>query len=204
MSCCRYMSRACVNLLENGAVRFCLQKRNNVRPHFWRRFTLMHHVACPAFPFFYSNLWKKHLHAKINKLFIPKRSGFFPDSNWKKCWFYLFSPYCFWDQKLVVLTVETAVVPYQLVLNGIVGIWLAQPTRIALKVISCSPFFIFNFYLGCPLDWLINNTKSLGLGQYAGVVGVDHYWTHQGMPCVNGKPREFAMQVCRVVSLLDS
>ena len=33
-----------------------------------------------------------------------------------------------------------------------------------------------------------------GLLPYAGVVGVDHYWTHQGMPCKGGEPQEFAMQ----------
>jgi len=44
-------------------------------------------------------------------------------------------------------------------------------------------------YEGCPLDWLINNTKTLGLGEFGGVVGVDHYWTKQGMPCVDGKPQ---------------
>ena len=26
------------------------------------------------------------------------------------------------------------------------------------------------------------------------MVGVDHYWTHQGMPCVDGKPQEFVKQ----------
>jgi hypothetical protein len=31
----------------------------------------------------------------------------------------------------------------------------------------------------CPLDWLYNNSA---LGLWGGVVGVDHYWTHQGMP----------------------
>jgi hypothetical protein len=44
------------------------------------------------------------------------------------------------------------------------------------------------------MDWLINNTATLGLNQFAGVVGVDHYYTQQGMPCVNGEPQEFAMQ----------
>jgi hypothetical protein len=49
-------------------------------------------------------------------------------------------------------------------------------------------------YHGCVVDWLYNNTKALGLGEYGGVVGVDHYWTHQGMPCVGGKPQEFVHQ----------
>eukprot|EP01045_Picozoa_sp_COSAG04_P022747 COSAG04_NODE_2615_length_3851_cov_1.872601_4_plen_371_part_00 len=40
----------------------------------------------------------------------------------------------------------------------------------------------------------MNNTTPLGLNKYAGVVGVDHYWTHQGMPCVGGKPQEFVKQ----------
>jgi len=44
------------------------------------------------------------------------------------------------------------------------------------------------------MDWLMNNTQTLGLNQFAGVVGVDHYYTHQGMPCINGEPQEFAMQ----------
>ena len=49
-------------------------------------------------------------------------------------------------------------------------------------------------YHGCVVDWLFNNTKPLGLPEYGGVVGVDHYWTHQGMPCVDGKPQEFVKQ----------
>ena len=48
---------------------------------------------------------------------------------------------------------------------------------------------------GCPIPWLIANTQALGLGEYGGVVGVDHYWTHQGMPCEDGKPQEFTHQV---------
>ena len=47
---------------------------------------------------------------------------------------------------------------------------------------------------GCPVDWLVNNSASLGLGTFAGVVGVDHYWTKQGTPCVGGEPHEFAHQ----------
>ena len=30
---------------------------------------------------------------------------------------------------------------------------------------------------------------------FAGVVGVDHYYTSQGMPCVDGEPQEFELQV---------
>lgn len=46
-------------------------------------------------------------------------------------------------------------------------------------------------FRSCQLDWLSNNTK---LGLWGGVVGVDHYWTNQGMPCIDGIPQEFAMQ----------
>ena len=49
-------------------------------------------------------------------------------------------------------------------------------------------------FRGCPVPWLLNNTKQLGLNPYSGVVGVDHYWTMQGMPCINGEPQEFAHQ----------
>ena len=48
-------------------------------------------------------------------------------------------------------------------------------------------------YQGCAVDWLFN-TKALGLNTFGGVVGVDHYWTHQGMPCLNGEPQEFVKQ----------
>lgn len=45
----------------------------------------------------------------------------------------------------------------------------------------------------CPLDYLAQpNVSSLGV--FAGLVGVDHYFTHQGMPCVDGVPQEFAAQ----------
>jgi len=49
-------------------------------------------------------------------------------------------------------------------------------------------------YGGCVVDWLMENTEALGLPLYAGVVGVDHYWTHQGVPCIDGKPQEFKLQ----------
>ena len=52
-------------------------------------------------------------------------------------------------------------------------------------------------YKGCHVDWLIAHKAThpaLKLGAYAGVVGVDHYWTKQGMPCVDGEPTEFANQ----------
>ena len=32
------------------------------------------------------------------------------------------------------------------------------------------------------------------LANYAGVIGVDHYYTHQGVPCINGEPHEFDNQ----------
>jgi hypothetical protein len=46
-------------------------------------------------------------------------------------------------------------------------------------------------YINCPLDYF---DKHRELGVFGGVVGVDHYWTHQGMPCVNGVPQEFEAQ----------
>jgi hypothetical protein len=46
-------------------------------------------------------------------------------------------------------------------------------------------------YFHCPLQSLANQSS---LGDFGGVVGVDHYWTKQGMPCVNGEPTEFANQ----------
>jgi hypothetical protein len=49
-------------------------------------------------------------------------------------------------------------------------------------------------YAGCVVDWLMDNTDELNLPLYAGVVGVDHYWTHQGVPCRDGEPREFSLQ----------
>ena len=43
----------------------------------------------------------------------------------------------------------------------------------------------------CPLAYFANNTH---LGVFGGVVGVDHYYTKQGMPCINGRPQEFEHQ----------
>jgi hypothetical protein len=43
----------------------------------------------------------------------------------------------------------------------------------------------------CPLPWLQSHTS---LGVWRGLAGVDHYYTGQGMPCVNGQPQEFAAQ----------
>ena len=45
----------------------------------------------------------------------------------------------------------------------------------------------------CPVSWLMNNSASLP-APFGGVTGVDHYYTHQGMPCIDGKAQEFAMQ----------
>ena len=45
----------------------------------------------------------------------------------------------------------------------------------------------------CPLAYLaLSNVTAIG--HFAGLVGVDHYYTHQGMPCVDGIPQEFAAQ----------
>lgn len=48
-------------------------------------------------------------------------------------------------------------------------------------------------FRGCPVQWLINNTGALP-HRFAGVVGVDHYWSQQGMPCIGGQPQEFQHQ----------
>ena len=45
----------------------------------------------------------------------------------------------------------------------------------------------------CPMNWLVSNSDWLPV-PFGGVTGVDHYYTHQGMPCIEGKPQEFAMQ----------
>ena len=50
-------------------------------------------------------------------------------------------------------------------------------------------------YKGCHMPWLVANKARYNLSAYAGVVGVDHYWTGQGVPCgADGLPREFDMQ----------
>ena len=46
-------------------------------------------------------------------------------------------------------------------------------------------------YESCPLEFFANHSD---LGLFGGVVGVDHYWTGQGMPCIDGVPQEFAAQ----------
>ncbi len=45
----------------------------------------------------------------------------------------------------------------------------------------------------CPLSYLALPNVS-AIGRFAGLVGVDHYFTKQGMPCVDGIPQEFAHQ----------
>ena len=50
-------------------------------------------------------------------------------------------------------------------------------------------------YKGCHLPWFMANKARFNLSAYAGVVGVDHYWTGQGVPCaVDGMPQEFDLQ----------
>lgn len=45
----------------------------------------------------------------------------------------------------------------------------------------------------CPLQYLaLPNVTALG--NFSGLVGVDHYFTQQGMPCIDGIPQEFAHQ----------
>lgn len=50
----------------------------------------------------------------------------------------------------------------------------------------------------CPLAFFANHTA---LGVFAGVVGVDHYWTGQGMPCIGGRPQEFEHQDAFAIAL---
>ena len=52
----------------------------------------------------------------------------------------------------------------------------------------------------CPLPWLKNNTQY---GSFAGVVGVDHYYTNQGA-CRAGRAGERGLQgaVARLGALL--
>lgn len=49
-------------------------------------------------------------------------------------------------------------------------------------------------YAGCHMPWFVRNSERYNLGAYAGLVGVDHYWTGQGVPCHDGAPHEFDMQ----------
>jgi hypothetical protein len=56
------------------------------------------------------------------------------------------------------------------------------------------------------MQWLLNHSAALrgtsstprvaaaAAAAFGGVAGVDHYYTHQGTPCVGGNPQEFAMQ----------
>ena len=45
----------------------------------------------------------------------------------------------------------------------------------------------------CPLNSFAAYAQA-GLGTFAGVAAIDHYWTDQGMPCIDGVPQEFAHQ----------
>ena len=38
------------------------------------------------------------------------------------------------------------------------------------------------------------SNSSTNTSRWGGLVGVDHYWTMQGLPCVDGKPSEYAQQ----------
>ena len=52
-------------------------------------------------------------------------------------------------------------------------------------------------YEPCPIGWLANNTQH---GEFGGIVGYDHYYTHQGMPCdADGMPQEFEFQDAQAV-----
>ena len=44
----------------------------------------------------------------------------------------------------------------------------------------------------CPMEWMIDG--GVGAGTFGGIVGFDHYYTNQGMPCVDGRPQEFERQ----------
>lgn len=52
-------------------------------------------------------------------------------------------------------------------------------------------------FIFCPLEFFKANKQ---LGVFDGIAAFDHYWTHQGMPCVNGIPQEFAAQDAITVS----
>lgn len=50
----------------------------------------------------------------------------------------------------------------------------------------------------CPLEFFGNNTA---IGLFGGVVGVDHYYTNQGMPCIDGIPQEWEHQDALAVAI---
>ena len=52
-------------------------------------------------------------------------------------------------------------------------------------------------YETCPLAFF---SQHKDVGVFGGVVGVDHYWTKQGMPCINGRPQEFEHQDAFAIS----
>ena len=51
-------------------------------------------------------------------------------------------------------------------------------------------------YEPCPIDWLANNTQH---GVFGGVVGYDHYYTHQGMLCLDGELDAYGAATITVV-----
>jgi hypothetical protein len=44
----------------------------------------------------------------------------------------------------------------------------------------------------CPLGWMVKG--GVPPGAFGGIVGFDHYFTSQGMPCKDGRPQEFELQ----------
>ena len=48
-------------------------------------------------------------------------------------------------------------------------------------------------YETCPIASFVGHAAA-GLGDFEGIVATDHYWTQQGMPCIDGVPQEFAHQ----------
>jgi hypothetical protein len=44
----------------------------------------------------------------------------------------------------------------------------------------------------CPLGWMVKG--GVPPGAFGGIVGFDHYFTSQGMPCKDGRPHEFELQ----------
>ena len=53
---------------------------------------------------------------------------------------------------------------------------------------------LYSYCFGsCPLPYLaLPNVTAIG--RFSGVVGFDHLFTHQGLPCIDGVPREFDAQ----------
>jgi hypothetical protein len=62
------------------------------------------------------------------------------------------------------------------------------PARYAMR----SSLYTYCFF-SCPLAYLaLPNVTALGV--FAGLVGVDHDWTSDGQPCIDGVPQEFVYQ----------